>query len=126
MVPMSRWLQGDEDLQAVAAYVAELPAPKPEPLVEGGDPANGAALYAVCSACHGPDGAGNQQLNAPQLSGTSDWYLLTSLQKYKAGIRGGNPQNTNAVLMRGMATQLADEQAMKDVIAHIMSLGDSS
>ena len=61
---------------------------------------------------------------APRLRGASDWYLLSSLQKYKAGVRGGNPQNANAVLMRGMATQLADEQAMKDVIAHIETLGE--
>ena len=61
-------------------------------------------------------------MNSPRLDGASDWYLLSSLEKYKAGIRGGNPQNPNAVLMRGMAAQLPDEQAMKDVIAYIMTL----
>jgi cytochrome c oxidase subunit 2 len=124
MYPMSLSLRSDEDLQAVAAYVASLPEVKPVSLVTGGDPAKGATLYAVCGACHGPDGAGNQAMNAPRLAGTSDWYMLTSLEKYKAGIRGGNPGNPNSVLMRGMAAQLVDEQAMKDVIAHIMTLGN--
>jgi cytochrome c oxidase subunit 2 len=76
----------------------------------------------VCQACHGPDGKGLQALNAPPLTQESDWYLLSSLQKYKAGIRGNDPRNANATIMRGMAATLTDEQAMKDVIAHIRSL----
>lgn len=122
MYPMSRSLREDADLAAVAAYVASMPVVQPEPVLEGGDPAKGAALYQVCTQCHGPDAAGNEALRAPSLQGANDWYLLSSLQKFKAGIRGGNPQNTNAVLMRGMSMTLTDEQAMKDVIAHIESL----
>ena len=124
MHPMSLALKSDEDLEAVAAYVAALPPARPEPVLEGGDPSKGQVLYTTCAACHGPDGAGNRAINAPRLDGASDWYLLSSLEKYKAGIRGGNPQNPNAVLMRGMAAQLSDEQAMKDVIAYIMTLGE--
>jgi cytochrome c553 len=122
MYPMSQYLKSEADLKAVAAYVANLPPVVAEPLVEGGDAQKGAALYTPCSACHGPDGGGNLALNAPPLRGKSDWYLLSSLQKFKAGIRGSNPQNTNAVLMRGMAQMLSDEQAMKDVVAYIDSL----
>lgn len=123
MYPMSLSLRSDEDIQAVAAYVASLPRPYPPATIEGGDPAKGATSYATCAACHGPDGAGNEKMNAPQLSGGSDWYLVDSLQKFKAGIRGGNAENTNAVMMRGMSMSLADDQAIRDVVAHIMTLG---
>ena len=73
----------------------------------------------MCSACHAPDGSGNQGMGAPPLTGLNDWYLLSSLQKFKTGTRGTYP---NAAIMRGMAGTLPDEQAMKDVIAHIMTL----
>jgi cytochrome c553 len=122
MYPMSLTLKTDADIQAVAAYVASLPPLRPEPTLSGGDPARGAAIYATCAACHGPDGGGNQALNAPPLNHQADWYLLSSLQKFKAGVRGGDPRNANAVLMRSFSNALADEQAMKDVIAHIETL----
>ena len=123
MVPMSRYLSSDDDVKAVAAYVASLPATEPSPVVVGGDATKGQAAYALCSSCHGPDGKGIQKMNAPRLVGTSDWYLLSSLQKYKAGIRGSNKANANSMMMRGMAMSLTDDQAMKDVVAHISTLG---
>lgn len=122
MRPMSMWLQNDDDVAAVAEYVASLPVVDPEPTLEGGDPERGKTLYAPCVACHGTDGAGNQQLNAPPINHASDWYLLTSLKNFKQGVRGTNPKDTTGMLMRPMSMTLADEQAMKDVIAYIMSL----
>lgn len=122
MYPMSLTLKKDEDIRAVAAYVASLPAVEPAPTVTGGDAQKGAQLYATCQACHGAQGLGNQQMNAPRLVDTNDWYLVSQLQKFKTGVRGANPQNPNAVMMRGFATQLVDEQAIKDVVAHIMTL----
>jgi cytochrome c553 len=124
MYPMSLSLKNEANIKAVAGYVASLPRTDPQPVLEGGDPAHGAELYAVCMQCHGPEGAGNETLNAPRLAGASDWYLLSSLEKFKAGIRGGNPQNQTAMLMRGMSLTLPDQQAMKDVIAHIETFQD--
>jgi cytochrome c553 len=124
MYPMSLSLKSDEDIAAVAAYVSSLPPVNPEPTVLGGDPAKGAESWKTCAACHGPDGAGKKDLNAPRLVGVSDWYLFEALKKYKAGIRGGNTGNQQAVMMRGMAMSLADEQAIRDVVAHIVELGN--
>lgn len=123
MYPMSQTLKTDEDIQTMAAYVASLPAQKPASSLEGGDATRGAKFYQVCIACHGVDGNGNQAVGSPRLTGQSDWYLLSSLQKLKAGIRGSYP---NAAIMRGMAATLPDEQAMKDVIAHIMTLSSQT
>jgi cytochrome c553 len=122
MYPMSQYLKTDADVKAAAAYVAGLPRTHPAAAIEGGDAQKGAALYTPCAACHGPDGGGNEAVKAPPLRGASDWYLLSSLEKFKAGIRGSNPQNVNAALMRGMAQMLTDQQAMKDVVAYIESL----
>jgi len=123
MYPMSLALKSDSDISAAAAYVASLPRTRP-PVTVQGDAAKGANSYKTCAACHGPDGNGNQALNAPSLVGSSDWYLVESLKKFKAGVRGGNTGNQNAILMRGMALSLADDQAINDVVAHIMTLRD--
>lgn len=122
MRPMSLTLRTDSDVQAVAAYVASLPRVSPAPSVAGGDPARGQALYVTCGACHGVNGEGNQQLNGPALTSLDDWYLLEQMRKYRMGARGGNLANPNGLLMRPMALALIGDQAMKDVVAYIMTL----
>src|SRR4030095_10596765 len=98
------------------------PATSPPARLVGGDATRGQALYAPCIACHGVDGGGNQPLNGPPLSHANDWYLLTQLQHFKAGVRGLKPGDTYGGLMRPMSMTLPDEQAMKDVIAYIVTL----
>jgi len=88
----------------------------------GGDVASGQAKYAVCLACHGPDGRGNEALHAPPLADRADWYMLAQLRKFKSGMRGAHPQDTYGAQMRAMAMTLADEQAMHDVVAYIKTL----
>ena len=131
MYPISLSLKSDyggtdaEKIEAVSAYVESLPEVVPIQRVEGGDAEKGAVFYATCKQCHGAEGQGNQQMNSPPLAGTSDWYLVTELEQYKQGIRGGNPANTNAVLMRGMSNMLPDDQAIRDVVAYIVTLQPS-
>lgn len=123
MRPMSRQMKNEDEVRAVSAYVAAMPKKAAGPSVEGGDAAAGAASYAVCLACHGADGKGNQQMNAPPLVGQHDWYLLAQLKKFKGGLRGANPKDITGGQMRPMSMTLADEQAMKNVVAHISTLG---
>jgi cytochrome c oxidase subunit 2 len=124
MRPMALSLRTEhgDDLKDVAAYVAALPSVRPEPTLTGGDPARGATHYAVCQACHGAAGEGVQATNGPPVANQSDWYLLSSIQRFKSGVRGSAPNDANGAVMRGMANILVDEQAMKDVIAHMTSL----
>ena len=125
MAPMSRTLRSDEDLSAVAAYIASLPAHTPEPLLDGGDPERGKQFFTTtCVACHGPDAMGNQQMSAPPLRYASDWYLHRTLGKFRAGIRGADPADAQGALMRPMSLTLPDEQALKDVVAYIHSLSE--
>ena len=122
MYPMSQWLKTDEDAKSVAAYVASLPPVKPSATLHSGDPKKGEALWVTCKTCHGEKGEGMKTVNGPALAGMNDWYLLSTIEKFKAGVRGANPSNTNAVLMRGMAATLPDESAVHDVIAFIGTL----
>ncbi len=113
----------DPNIENVAAFVASLPATNPAATVTGGDLANGEANWALCGSCHGMRGEGSEPQSAPPLAGQSDWYLLSSLKKYKAMTRGyDGPNDPFGATMAGMSNVLADEQAMKDVVAFSSTL----
>ena len=122
MRPMSMQLMNNDEVKAVSTYLASLTPMKQPVTLQGGDATAGAGSYAVCLACHGPDGKGNPALKSPSLVGQHDWYLLSQLKKFKAGIRGTNPKDITGGQMRPMSMTLADEQAMKNVLAHISTL----
>jgi len=87
-----------------------------------GDPEAGKALFAACTACHGTQGEGNRDLNAPKLSGQSGWYLARQLHSFKSGVRGSHEQDVYAKQMQPFAQMLADEGAINDVVAYIKTL----
>ncbi|HEY8432869.1 MAG TPA: c-type cytochrome [Sandaracinaceae bacterium] len=122
MRPMVQTLRSDDDLRSVAEYVASLPPANPAPMLSGGDPERGRELYATCAECHGENGTGDRERGAPNITRTSDWYLFAQLAKFKNGIRGTDPRDTTGATMRPMAMALADEQAMRDVVAYIATL----
>lgn len=121
MRPMASSLMDDADVAAVAAYVSSLPPAAPVD-VGGGDATRGQTSYAVCLACHGPDGMGNEQLKAPPIVRQGDWYLVAQLEKFKSGQRGAGTGDVTGAQMRGMASTLPDDQAVLDVTAYIRTL----
>jgi cytochrome c oxidase subunit 2 len=106
-------------------WLAEQPTFAELVATPAGDPQRGAQLYAVCSACHGAQGEGNQAMNAPKLAGAGAWYMQRQLQYYKDGVRGAHPDDTYGRQMAPMVATLADDQAMRDVIAHIETFPDN-
>jgi cytochrome c553 len=122
MRPMTLTFRNDADLKTAAAYVATLPKATLASAQPGGDAARGKSLFAGCTACHGADAAGNEAVKAPPLNHASDWYLVEQLKKFKSGIRGFSPTDMEGAQMRPMMATLADEQAIKDVVAHIVTL----
>ena len=95
---------------------------------KAGDPAAGAASYAVCSACHGADAQGNPALNAPKLAGQDAWYLSRQLYGFRHNLRGADAKDTYGQQMAPMAMTLADDTAVRNVVAYIASLpaGDNA
>lgn len=123
MYPMSLWLRDEADQKAVAAYVASLPPTEPaHQLDDHGDATKGAGYYVICSACHGGVAEGNQGMGAPPLTGQSDWYLYSSIKKYRDRVRGSGTGDVYGPAMQGMVATLPDNNAILDVIAHIQSL----
>ena len=90
-----------------------------------GDAAVGQPLYAVCAACHGPQGQGIAAMNAPKLSGQGDWYLKRQLKQFKHGARGTHDKDVFGKVMAPMAATLADDAAIDNVTAYIKTLPDA-
>ena len=90
-----------------------------------GNATAGAGMYAVCAACHGAQGEGNQQLNAPKLAGLDPWYIRRQVRNYQQQIRGTQPGDTYGVQMAPMAMTVADPATLENVIAHIGTLPDT-
>jgi cytochrome c oxidase subunit 2 len=90
-----------------------------------GDPKVGEALYATCAACHGTQAEGNKELNAPKLNGQAAWYLTRQLHDFKNGLRGAHEDDIYGKQMIPFATMLADDKAVRDVVAYITSLPET-
>lgn len=111
-----------EEEQDYLAWLAQQPTYAQLSARAPGDANVGKALYQTCVACHGAEGEGKQELNAPKLSGQEDWYVKRQLTYFKHGVRGSDPRDTFGQQMAPMAMVLADEAAINDVAAYIQTL----
>jgi cytochrome c553 len=114
MQPVGVHLHDAAGIDAAIAYVATF-EPKAPPLTVEGDATRGRSLYVTCQSCHGAKGEGNQTLGAPALAARTDWYLVTQLHNFKAGLR----ENAQ---MSAIAATLPDEKSIDDVVAYINTL----
>jgi len=87
------------------------------------DPERGRALFTGCTTCHGPEGQGMKEMNAPKLAGREGWYIARQIENFRSGARGKAPGDMFGAQMAPMALTLADAQAIEDVAAYIESLG---
>lgn len=124
MAAMAGILAAPGAVENVAAYIATLPD-NPAPSTFSGDIANGARIYdRNCAACHLDDGTGTWYTDAPVLTGMSDWYFVTQIENFRAGIRGLHPDDAYGEQMVSMATAMADEEEVRDVAAFLNSLAN--
>lgn len=121
MAPMVATLPDTAAIANVSAYIASLPG-QAAPTTITGDAKSGASRYATCGACHGNDGRGIQAMNAPRLTGMSDWYMVTQLKNFQQGIRGGHPHDLYGGQMALMAATLRDERSIRNLVAYIGTL----
>ncbi|MEZ4234642.1 MAG: c-type cytochrome [Myxococcota bacterium] len=130
MRPMSRTLETETDVTAVAMYVSAL-APQPgESTVQGNAEAGKVTFTTVCAACHMPTGAGmdpspeilagpieTQRTMGPTLLVQNDWYLYKQIGKFQAGIRGVDAKHDAGVQMRTQLLQTLEAKAKEPAAA---------
>jgi cytochrome c oxidase subunit 2 len=118
-------LKNDAERAAVAAYVAGLPRPHStrRPPASAASATNGRNYFnALCSACHGANGQGNQSLGAPRVAGASPDYLARQFAAFKSGKRGAHPEDKLGGQMRQIAGMLPNAATEQDVIAYATAL----
>lgn len=82
----------------------------------------GRTAFQSCAACHGANAEGNEALGAPALAGQNDWYLVTQLKNFRAGLRGAHQDDTYGAQMISMSRTLVGDAAILDVVSYINSL----
>ena len=87
-----------------------------------GDATAGQAAYAICAACHGPDGQGMQALNSPKLTGQEGWYLRRQIKYFKDGIRGTAEGDTFGATMAPIMAAVPDDATIDNIVAYIETL----
>ena len=112
MSPMAAPLS-EEDMADLAAYftsqkrtIGEAAADKVEEgekLYRAGNAVSGVS---ACTACHGPNGAGNPLSKFPSLSGQSAAYVAKALKDFRSGTRN----NDAAGMMRDVASRMTDAE----------------
>lgn len=112
----------DQDIEDVVAYIGTLEASS-SPATVAGDLVAGKELFQRCKLCHGSDGRGWMGTRTPNLNIQHDWYLLRQLENYRLDYRGTHPDDNYGGRMWAIARTMESEQALKDVVAYVKSLG---
>lgn len=121
MRPMALAVSEPAAVDDLIDYIGTLPDVPAEPTLAG-DAAAGQAAYAVCAACHGPDGAGMESMGGPRLAGQDDWYLVRQIDNFQHGMRGYDPKDIFGNQMKPMASTLTGDKAINDVVAYLNTL----
>jgi cytochrome c oxidase subunit 2 len=91
-----------------------------------GNATAGGGSFATCSACHGQQGEGNPQLNAPKLAGLDAWYARRQLLHYQTGVRGTATGDQFGPQMAPMSQLVADVATRENVLAYIETLPNNA
>jgi cytochrome c oxidase subunit 2 len=121
MRTISNFIESDQDVSDLAAYIATLDAPATASTIKA-DTTAGKATFFQCQACHGPTASGNEMMNAPKLAGQYDWYIVRQIKNFRAGVRGAHPNDAFGKQMATIAKTLPDETAINNVAAYIVTI----
>lgn len=123
MRPMSRALLGEEDLSSIVEFLTSLPIVDPPATREGDAEAGEVDYDALCSNCHGIDGRGVDAVpDAPSLLHLNDWYIHSSMRKYRDGVRGARPGDASGATMRASVVSGWPDERIDNVTAYIATM----
>jgi cytochrome c553 len=132
----------EEDLQSVAAYLAQIDLPTRLPPLDpssfnalarlqqsryvvniallDGDADAGARLYRrECGSCHGRDGYGKPEKLVPPLAGQHSEYLRRQIHKYRSGERLHDDEPDDQASFQALS-----DQEIHDLLTYLSTLDD--
>jgi cytochrome c oxidase subunit II len=87
------------------------------------DIAAGEARFQGCVACHGTEGQGDPDMDAPKLAGLDPWYLERQLRLFRDGGRGVHEADVTGHNMAPFGRVL-DDETIRNLAAYIADLPD--
>ncbi len=108
----------------VSGYIESLKLIPTRVTLKGGNPKRGAELYRdLCMECHRFNGRGELAFRSSQLIGLQDWYIVSQLKKYRAGLRGAEKEDLDGTKMLRITNRMTDASFI-DLSAHLAELAD--
>lgn len=90
----------------------------------GGDAEKGAEIFKeICIECHRYNARGEKVFRSAPLIGLQDWYILSQLKKFQAGIRGKVEEDLDGAKMHRVTSEFM-ETDFKNVAAYIAELAE--
>ncbi len=84
--------------------------------------ADGKAIYATCSACHGVAAEGNAKIGAPNIGGMDVWYIERQLANFSSGVRGAGAADSFGAQMRAAVSAIKSDAERTAVAAYVAAL----
>lgn len=82
----------------------------------------GAELYETCTPCHGEQGQGNADIEAPAIAGLPEWYIESQLASFQNGWRGAHYTDLAGLRMRPMALSLNRDGDIESVAQFVAAM----
>ena len=82
----------------------------------------GEELFETCVPCHGAQGVGSPDIDAPAIAGLPQWYIEAQLEGFQAGWRGNHHTDIPGLRMRPMAMSLNRPGDIESVSEFVASL----
>lgn len=122
MVPLKSWvLAAVLPLAAAGCDYASAKAESDDPTPEMAQA--GEAHYTnYCAPCHGENGAGNPEVEAPSIAGLPYWYVERQLHNFRNGVRGVAYDDIAGKRMRPMAWALPSDKQVREVSAYVAGI----
>ena len=96
-----------------------------DPSPDKGSLAYSQDLYDGCTQCHGENGEGNQELEAPAIGGLDRWYIKAQLRKFKKSQRGWHAEDMAGKRMQPMAIAMDTDEKVDIIASYVASLPET-
>ncbi len=108
-----RFLTSGKEAETMVAHL-DATTPPPATRTKGG--------LALCASCHGSEMRGNRWLGAPSIAGLDQEYVTTQLRNFRAGIRGGHPEDASGRMMSLAARLFVNADEIETIAAEIAGM----
>ena len=121
MIDIQRDLSADE-LAQIVEYLAGVDIPVFEHRFQPtGFGMHG--IFSQCGSCHEADGTGNDELNAPRLTGQYGSYLKSQIVGIRTNQRGTHKYDMFGRQMKAMAEAIRSDEDIDALVNYVLKLG---